>query len=171
MRLSEMVGRRLREANFYARTIQLKLRYKDFTTLTRAHTLPVPNTTRYGNLRNRFAFCFAKTGSRECTCDCSGYILRHFLPLNRSDQSAGREPTTNAGKTPWQPRPLRDKFGESSVKLATGMRGSFRERRTKTLRVYREKQARGLISPSPGIDFLVPPQSCRILHLDSDEHS
>src|SRR5260370_33574979 len=42
MRLSEMVGRRLREANFYARTIQLKLRYKDFTTLTRAHSLPSP---------------------------------------------------------------------------------------------------------------------------------
>src|SRR6202045_3574932 len=42
MRLSEMVGRRLREAYFYARTIQLKLRYKDFTTITRAHTLSAP---------------------------------------------------------------------------------------------------------------------------------
>src|SRR5271154_2982905 len=30
MRLSEMVGRRLRESKFYTRTIQLKLRYKDF---------------------------------------------------------------------------------------------------------------------------------------------
>ena len=43
MRLSEMVGRRLREANFHARTIQLKLRYKDFTTITRAHSLPAPS--------------------------------------------------------------------------------------------------------------------------------
>src|SRR5215472_12855710 len=42
MRLSEMVGRRLREGDFYARTVHLKLRYKDFTTITRAHTLPVP---------------------------------------------------------------------------------------------------------------------------------
>src|SRR5579872_485186 len=40
MRLCEMVARRLREANVHARTIQLKLRYKDFTTITRAHTLP-----------------------------------------------------------------------------------------------------------------------------------
>ena len=39
MRLSEMVGRRLREHGLYARTIQLKLRYHDFTTITRAHTL------------------------------------------------------------------------------------------------------------------------------------
>src|SRR5712672_3623902 len=47
MRLSEMVGRRLREANFHARTLQLKLRYKDFTTITRAHTLPAP--TQFDN--------------------------------------------------------------------------------------------------------------------------
>ena len=38
MRLSEMVGRRLREGGYFARTIQLKLRYKDFTTLTRAQS-------------------------------------------------------------------------------------------------------------------------------------
>ena len=38
-RLSEMVGRRLRENHLYARTIQLKLRYQDFSTITRAHTL------------------------------------------------------------------------------------------------------------------------------------
>src|ERR1700732_978149 len=38
MRLSEMVGRRLREAGLHAKTLQLKLRYKDFTTITRAHT-------------------------------------------------------------------------------------------------------------------------------------
>jgi DNA polymerase IV len=42
MRLSEMVGRRLRESRFYTRTIQLKLRYKDFTTITRAHSLSAP---------------------------------------------------------------------------------------------------------------------------------
>ena len=36
MRFSEMVGRRLREGGYFARTIQLKLRYKDFTTITRA---------------------------------------------------------------------------------------------------------------------------------------
>src|SRR5947208_769470 len=39
-RLSEMVGRRLREHGLQARTIQLKLRYTDFTTITRAHSLP-----------------------------------------------------------------------------------------------------------------------------------
>ncbi|MCL5744613.1 MAG: DNA polymerase IV, partial [Acidobacteria bacterium] len=38
-RLCEMVARRLREHGLFARTIQLKLRYKDFRTITRAHSL------------------------------------------------------------------------------------------------------------------------------------
>ena len=42
MRLSEMVARRLREQKFHARTLQLKLRYRDFTTITRAHSVETP---------------------------------------------------------------------------------------------------------------------------------
>src|SRR5712671_2914320 len=39
-RLCEMVGRRLREHKLQARTLQLKLRYADFSTFTRAHSMP-----------------------------------------------------------------------------------------------------------------------------------
>jgi DNA polymerase-4 len=39
MKLSEMVAKRLREHQLYARTLQLKLRYEDFSTITRARTL------------------------------------------------------------------------------------------------------------------------------------
>ena len=38
----EKVARRLREHGLHARTIQLKLRYSDFSTITRAHSLPAP---------------------------------------------------------------------------------------------------------------------------------
>src|SRR5207249_1819745 len=38
--LSEMVGRRMREQGLSARTIQLKLRYTDFSTITRARSVP-----------------------------------------------------------------------------------------------------------------------------------
>src|SRR3984893_1444253 len=57
MRLSEMVGRRLRENSLNARTIQLTLRYKDFSTITRAHTLPSPtqlDTEIFGHIRMLF---------------------------------------------------------------------------------------------------------------------
>src|SRR5258706_11153986 len=36
---SEMVGRRLREHGLHSRTVQIKLRYQDFSTITRAHSL------------------------------------------------------------------------------------------------------------------------------------
>jgi DNA polymerase-4 len=39
LKLSEMVAKRLREHRLYARTIQLKLRYEDFSTITRAYSL------------------------------------------------------------------------------------------------------------------------------------
>jgi len=39
-RLSEMVGRRLRKYTLQGKTIALTIRYSDFTTFTRQHTLP-----------------------------------------------------------------------------------------------------------------------------------
>ena len=39
VRLSEMVARRLRDHRLWARTLQIKLRYSDFSTFTRARTL------------------------------------------------------------------------------------------------------------------------------------
>ncbi|NLW17893.1 MAG: DNA polymerase IV [Firmicutes bacterium] len=42
LHLAEKVGRRLRRAGLYGRTVALKLRYHDFTTLTRHVSLPEP---------------------------------------------------------------------------------------------------------------------------------
>ncbi len=42
MQLSEDVGRRLRKSPVRGRTVQLKLRFGDFTTITRRQTLPQP---------------------------------------------------------------------------------------------------------------------------------
>ncbi len=49
--LVERVARRLRAAGLHARTIHLKARYSDFTTVTRAVTLPAP-TARTPDLRD-----------------------------------------------------------------------------------------------------------------------
>ena len=50
-RLCEMVGRRLREHGLHARTIQLKLRYSDFSTITRAHSIGARHRARYRAVR------------------------------------------------------------------------------------------------------------------------
>ncbi len=126
-RLSEMVGRRLREAHLHARTVQLKLRYSDFSTITRAHTLDHPtqldtaifNEARMLLRRNR------KPGStiRLLGVHVSGFEKRAGqIDLLESDREARWRKALVAVDQ------LRDKFGDDSVALAAGMKGRFRER-------------------------------------------
>jgi DNA polymerase IV len=127
MRLSEMVGRRLREAKLHARTIQLKLRYKDFTTLTRAHTLPAP-TQLDGEIFEQARTLFLKNWKPGREVRLLGVQASSFEAqaeqislLEGGRQQRWKDALAAADR-------LRDKFGESSVTLAAGMRGRFRER-------------------------------------------
>lgn len=127
MRLSEMVGRRLREANFHARTIQLKLRYKDFTTITRAHTLSAP-TQLDTEIFEQVRALFRKNWKKDAHVRLLGVQASSF-----SDQPDQIDLLEDGRQQRWKNAlaaadRLRDKFGESSVSLASGMRGSFRER-------------------------------------------
>ena len=127
MRLSEMVGRRLREANYHARTVQLKLRYKDFTTITRAHTLPSPTQLDieiFEHIRALFRKNWRKgTEVRLLGVQASSFTAQdsQIGLLDGNRQQRWKDALAAADK-------LRDKFGESSVGLAAGLRGSFRER-------------------------------------------
>jgi len=128
MRLSEMVGRRLREHSFYARTLQLKLRYSDFTTLTRAHSLAAP-TQLDTEIYEQIHVLFHKNWM-------VGRKVR-LLGLQASSLGSGESGQIDLLEEERQQRwkkamaaadKMRDKFGESSVSLATGLRGRFRER-------------------------------------------
>jgi len=127
MRLSEMVGRRLRESQFHARTIQLKLRYKDFTTITRAHTLASP-TQLDTEIFEQVRALFRKNWKKGIPIRLLGVHASSFTSqpdqinlLEGNRQQRWKDALAAADR-------LRDRFGESSVSLAAGMRGSFRER-------------------------------------------
>ncbi|MGE5053063.1 MAG: DNA polymerase IV [Acidobacteriota bacterium] len=127
MRLSEMVGRRLREANFHARTVQLKLRYKDFTTITRAHTLSSA-TQLDTEIFHQIRALFRSNWKKGSKVRLLGVQVSSF-----SAQAAQMDLLENNRQQRWKDAlaaadKLRDRFGESSVGLASGMRGSFRER-------------------------------------------
>jgi DNA polymerase IV len=126
-RLSEMVARRLRESGFHARTIQLKLRYKDFTTLTRAHTLATP-TQLDAEIFEQVRALFRRNWKKGVPVRLLGVQASSFTSqpdqinlLEGNRQQRWEDAMAAADR-------LRDKFGESSVGLAGGMRGSFRER-------------------------------------------
>jgi DNA polymerase-4 len=126
-RLCEMVGRRLREHRLHARTIQLKLRYSDFSTFTRAHSVARAtdlDTELFEEIRDLFRRNW-KTGAAV-----------RLLGVHVSSWSEGDEQLNLIGEEKHQKWSqalaaadrLRDKFGESAVSLAAGLRGTFRER-------------------------------------------
>ena len=128
MRLSEMVARRLREHALHARTIQLKLRYKDFTTITRAHSLPEP-TQLDTEIFTQIRVLFRKNWKKGSAVRLLGVHVSSF-----EEAPAGQLDLLDGGRHQrWQQAlaaadKLRDRFGERSVGLAGGMRGVFREK-------------------------------------------
>ncbi len=125
--LCEMVGRRLREHKLEARTIQLKLRYTDFSTITRAHSIPRAtqlDTELFEEIRALFRRNW-KPGAKV-----------RLLGVHVSSWSEGEGQMNlldDARHERWQQAMaaadrLRDKFGDSAVSLAAGMKGKFRER-------------------------------------------
>ncbi len=126
-RLCEKVGRRLREQGLRARTVQLKLRYRDFTTITRAQTLERAtdlDTELFEEARGLFRRNW-KTGAevRLLGVHASGW----------SEEAAQMGLLDDGRHERWQQAlaaadRLRDRYGESAVSLAASLRGQFRER-------------------------------------------
>ncbi len=125
--LAEKVGRRLREHKVFARTIQLKLRYTDFSTITRAHSLD------HGTQLDHEIFSAARDLMRENRKPGSTIRLlgvhASSLEQDEGQMSLLAEPITERWRKALSAMDqIRDKFGESSVSLASGLTGRFRER-------------------------------------------
>ncbi len=125
--LAEKVGRRLREHKLYARTIQLKLRYSDFSTITRAHSLD------HGTQLDHEIFNAARDLMRDNRKPGSTIRLLGVhasgLEHDEGQMSLLAEPVTERWRKALSAMDqIRDKFGESSVSLASGLTGRFRER-------------------------------------------
>jgi DNA polymerase-4 len=120
-RLSEMVGRRLREHGFYARTVQIKLRYSDFSTFTRARTLDHGtelDTEILEAARRLFRRNWTRQPIRLIGVHASGLEQTEGqLNLLENERSERWKKALKAVDR------IRDKFGEKSVTLAAGLPG------------------------------------------------
>jgi DNA polymerase-4 len=124
--LSEKVGRRLREAGLYARTIQIKLRYSDFSTFTRAHTLTESTNLDMEILaeaRALFDRNWTKAKVRLIGVQTSGLESKagQTSLLSQPERDRWAKALTAADV-------LRDKYGDSSVSLGSSVLGRFREK-------------------------------------------
>jgi DNA polymerase-4 len=125
-RLTEMVCRRLREQNLHGRTLQLKLRYADFRTLTRARTLKQPSSVDSAVLATIRELFRANWNGEPVRL--LGVHASHF-----DDESEQLDLLGGAAHEKWNHAlsaadRLRERFGEGAVSLASGMKARFRER-------------------------------------------
>ena len=125
-KLVQLVARRLREHGLWSRTIQIKLRYSDFTTFTRAKTLD--EATQLDNV-------ILETVRKLFRDNWSGRKVRLLgVQAGSLTDPAGQLGLLDEDKRKkWggllaATDKLRDRFGESAVGLAAAMKHGRRER-------------------------------------------
>jgi len=125
-KLSEMVASRLRESALFARTIQLKLRYSDFSTFTRAHSLDHATQLDIDLIetsRRLFHANWTRKTVRLLGVQASNLQREEGqLDLIEGERNERWKKALGAVDK------IRDKFGSESVSLGSAMQGGFRER-------------------------------------------
>jgi len=124
--LSEMVGRRLLEHQLHARTVNIKMRYADFTTFTRAVSLDHGTQLDIELIEySRMLFRKNWNGGKIRLLGVNASSLEssegQLNLLDSEKQERWRKALTAVDK-------LRDRYGESSVSLAAGMKGRWKEK-------------------------------------------
>jgi DNA polymerase-4 len=125
-RLTEMVGRRLREHPLFARTVQIKIRYQDFSTFTRARTLDHPtnlDTELLAEVRALFDRNWIGKPVRLL-----GVAASSLEPSEGQLSLLEQERSERWKRALGAVDHLRNRFGEKSVSLAGGLGGDYAEK-------------------------------------------
>jgi DNA polymerase-4 len=124
VRLSEMVARRLRDHHLYARTVQIKLRYSDFSTFTRSKTLDRA-TAIDSELADAARGLFHKAWNGRAI-RLLGVYAQQLEADEGQTNLLDEDRTERWRKALGAVDKLRDKYGDGSVSLAAGMKAAFR---------------------------------------------
>jgi DNA polymerase-4 len=127
LKLSEMVAKRLREHQLYARTIQLKLRYQDFTTLTRARTLD-HGTQLDREIAGAAVSLFRQAWDGKTAVRLLG-VHAGGLQHAEGQMSLLEEPKTARLREAFRSVDyIRGRFGEASISFAKTLKSGIREK-------------------------------------------
>jgi DNA polymerase-4 len=127
MKLSEMVGTRLRQHQLFSRTIQLKLRYSDFSTFTRARSLDHAtqlDSEISGAVRSLFSDAWDGRTPVRLLGVQAGSLGRY-----EGQMSLLEEPDTHRKRNVYSAIDhIRHRFGTTSISLARTMQTRIREK-------------------------------------------
>jgi DNA polymerase-4 len=127
LKLSEMVCRRLREHELYSRTVQLKLRDEDFSTITRAATLDHA-TQLDREVAAAVIGLFRKAWNGRTPIRLLG-VQAGSLDRAEGQMNLLDEPATARLRDAFRAVDnIRGRFGETSISLARSLNAGIRER-------------------------------------------
>jgi len=127
VRLTEKVMKRLREHNLHARTVQLKLRFEGFETITRAKSLPeATNIDR--DVVEAIVKLFLENRPKARAVRLLGVHLSHF-----TDQEPQPNLLSSDEDRKWRGAlkatdRLKDKYGEGMLHLGGALKGVYKDR-------------------------------------------
>jgi len=127
LKLSEMVAKRLRAQKLYARTVQLKLRYQDFSTYTRALTLDHA-TQLDQELAGAVIHLFRQAWDTRTPIRLLG-VHGGSLQDVEGQMNLLDEPHTERLRQAFRSIDhIRDRYGAASISLAKTLKAGIRER-------------------------------------------
>ena len=121
LKLSEKVGYRLRKKNLRGKTVHLKMRYEDFTTLTRNRTLMRnfnSTDTIYGTIKKLFEENYTKDRKIRLL----GVGVSHFDDKTSAQRSIFDEENGKRQKLDMLQDVLSDRYGKNIVSRAESMK-------------------------------------------------
>lgn len=127
LKLSEMVAKRLRAQQLYAKTIQLKLRYQDFSTYTRASTLDHA-TQLDQEVAGAVISLFRQAWDKVTPIRLLG-VHAGSLQQVEGQMNLLEEPRTERLRQAFRSIDhIRDRYGAASISLAKTLKSNIRER-------------------------------------------
>ncbi len=127
LKLSEMVAKRLREQKLYARTVQLKLRSEDFSTITRAISLDHA-TQLDREIAGAVIQLFRQAWDKKTPVRLVGVHAGNLCDVE-GQMSLLDEPATARLRSAFRSVDhIRNRFGDASISLAKTLNAGVRER-------------------------------------------
>jgi DNA polymerase-4 len=127
LKLSEMVAKRLREHKLYARTIQLKFRYRDFSTFTRASSLDHA-TQLDRDIAGAVIKLFRSAWDKRTPIRLLGVYAGSLQQIEGQMNLLEEAETAKLRNVFRSVDHIRDRFGGNSVSLGKTLNSGIRER-------------------------------------------
>ncbi len=121
LKLAEKVGYRLRKKKLYGKTVHLKIRYEDFKTVTRIHTLP-QNFNATDTIYNTIVKLFNENYIASKKVRLLGVGVSHFDDKNSVQLSIFDEDNRKKQKLDMLQDSLKDRFGKNIISRAESMK-------------------------------------------------